>query len=80
MGLGTLPDIARELMAHGRAASTPVAVIERGTTARQRVILGTLSDIDRRIVEEEVESPSLVIVGEVVALRERLDWFARLRT
>lgn len=76
MGLGTLPDIARHLMLNGRAASTPVAVIERGTTAQQRVVLGTLDDIARRIVEERVESPSLIIVGEVVALKERLAWFA----
>ncbi len=76
MGLGTLPDIARHLMLNGRAASTPVAVIERGTTVQQRVVLGTLDDIARRIVEERVESPSLIIVGEVVALKERLAWFA----
>lgn len=75
MGLGTLPDIARQLMANGRAPATPVAVIERGTTTQQRVILGTLSDIHQRIVEEKVESPSLIIVGEVVALKERLAWF-----
>lgn len=76
MGLGTLPNIARHLVSNGRAASTPVAVIERGTTAQQRVILGTLDDIARRIEEEKVESPSLIIVGEVVALKERLEWFA----
>lgn len=77
MGLGTLPDIASQLMAHGRAASTPVAVVERGTTAQQRVILGTLEDIDKRIVEQQVESPSLIIVGEVVQLKEKLAWFER---
>lgn len=75
MGLGTLPDIARQLVAHGRAANTPVAVVERGTTAQQRVILGTLDDIDKRIVEQKVESPSLIIVGEVVQLKEKLAWF-----
>ena len=75
MGLGTLPDIAKQLVAHGRAAATPVAIIERGTTPQQRVILGTLNDIGRRIVDEQVESPSLAIVGEVVALKDRLAWF-----
>lgn len=75
MGLGTLPDIAKQLMAKGRAADTPVAVIERGTTPQQRVILGTLNDIDKRIVEEKAVSPSLIIVGEVVRLKKRLAWF-----
>ena len=77
MGLGALPDIASQLMEHGRAANTPVAVVERGTTAQQRVILGTLEDIDKRIVEQQVESPSLIIVGEVVQLKEKLAWFER---
>lgn len=76
MGLGTLPVIASQLVRNGRAAETPVAVIERGTTAQQRVILGTLDDIAKRIMDEQVESPSLIIVGEVVALKERLAWFA----
>ncbi|MGI6408988.1 MAG: siroheme synthase CysG [Thiopseudomonas sp.] len=76
MGLGTLPVIASQLVRNGRAAETPVAVIERGTTAQQRVILGTLDDIAKRIMDERVESPSLIIVGEVVALKERLAWFA----
>src|SRR5690554_674897 len=76
MGLGTLPVIASQLVRNGRAAETPVAVIERGTTAQQRVILGTLDDIAKRIMDEQVESPSLIIVGEVVELKERLAWFA----
>lgn len=76
MGLGTLPDIARQLVHNGRAADTPVAVIERGTTAQQRVVLGNLENIAARAQEQKVESPSLIIVGEVVALKERLEWFS----
>lgn len=76
MGLGTLPDIAKQLVHNGRAAETPVAVIERGTTAQQRVVLGNLENIAARVQEQKVESPSLIIVGEVVALKERLEWFS----
>src|SRR5690554_3922386 len=75
MGLGTLPDIAKQLMSHGRSPQTPVAVIERGTTAQQRVIVGCLADIAVKVVAEQVESPSLIIVGEVVALKQRLAWY-----
>lgn len=75
MGLGTLPDIAVQLQAHGRSADTPVAVIERGTMAQQRVITGSLSTIAERVREAALQTPSLIIVGEVVALRERLSWF-----
>jgi uroporphyrin-III C-methyltransferase/precorrin-2 dehydrogenase/sirohydrochlorin ferrochelatase len=76
MGLGTLPDIAKQLMAHGRSSETPVAVIERGTTPEQRVIVGCLADIAIKIIAEQVQSPSLIIVGEVVSLKERLSWFS----
>lgn len=75
MGLGTLPDIAVQLQAYGRSADTPVAVIERGTMAQQRVITGNLSTIAERVREAALQTPSLIIVGEVVALRERLSWF-----
>lgn len=75
MGLGTLPDIAKHLMSHGRSPETPVAVIENGTTAQQRVIIGCLADIAIKIIAEQVKSPSLIIVGEVVALKQRLSWF-----
>lgn len=75
MGLGTLPDIAAQLQAHGRSADTPVAVIERGTMAQQRVITGTLASIAGQVQDAALQSPSLIIVGEVVALRERLSWF-----
>lgn len=76
MGLGTLPDIAKQLISHGRSPDTPVAVIERGTTAQQRVIIGCLADIAIKVLAEQVQSPSLIIVGEVVALKQRLAWFA----
>lgn len=76
MGLGCLPQICTQLLAHGREADTPIALVENGTTAQQRVFTGTLATINQQVSEFAVQSPSLIIVGEVVALRERLNWFA----
>lgn len=75
MGLSGLPGICRALIAHGRSSGTPVAVIEKGTTARQRVIVGQLGTIDQEVERAGVGAPTLTIVGEVVALREKLRWF-----
>lgn len=76
MGLGCLPAICEQLMAYGRAAHTPIALIENGTTAQQRVFVGKLDTMVEQLSEVAVQSPSLIIVGEVVALREKLHWFA----
>lgn len=75
MGLVGLPTICRELVAHGRDAQTPAALVQQGTTAHQRVFCGTLADLPQRIAEERVQAPTLLIVGEVVSLRDRLAWF-----
>jgi uroporphyrin-III C-methyltransferase/precorrin-2 dehydrogenase/sirohydrochlorin ferrochelatase len=75
MGLVGLPMICEQLIAHGRAATTPAALIQQGTTQNQRVITGTLADLAARVAEHEVRAPTLVIVGEVVQLREKLAWF-----
>ncbi len=75
MGLGALPQISRQLIAHGQVPTMPVAVIENGTTERQRVLVGTLADIADGVKAQGFKSPSLIIVGEVVALREKLQWF-----
>lgn len=80
MGLGCLPEICQQLMAHGRAAQTPIALVENGTTAQQRVFAGTLATIHQQVSEFAVQSPSLIIVGEVVALRDKLNWFAGAQT
>jgi uroporphyrin-III C-methyltransferase / precorrin-2 dehydrogenase / sirohydrochlorin ferrochelatase len=76
MGLSGLPVLCRELIAHGMAAATPAALIEQGTTVHQRVITGTLEGLPGVVAEQEVHAPTLVIVGEVVRLREKLAWFA----
>lgn len=75
MGLVGLPTICRELIAHGRAANTPVALVQQGTTASQRVFTGTLADLPERIAAEQVQAPTLLIIGEVVSLRDKLAWF-----
>ena len=75
MGLGGLAEICTQLVAHGLSSTTPAAVVEQGTTLDQRVVAGTLADLDARVLEAELHSPCLIIVGEVVRLREQLAWF-----
>ena len=75
MGLVGLPSICEQLIKHGRGADTPAALIQQGTTVNQRVFTGTLADLPRLVAEHEVHAPTLVIVGEVVQLRENLAWF-----
>jgi uroporphyrin-III C-methyltransferase/precorrin-2 dehydrogenase/sirohydrochlorin ferrochelatase len=74
MGQGRLEHIARELIAHGRASDTPVALISKGTTAAQRVVECRLEEAGD--VARDLPAPLLVVIGEVVSLRERLDWLA----
>jgi uroporphyrin-III C-methyltransferase/precorrin-2 dehydrogenase/sirohydrochlorin ferrochelatase len=76
MGVRLLAASAAALVAGGRPGSTPVAIVERGWTPRQRTTVGTLADIATLAAEQAVESPAVVVVGEVVALRERLGPFS----
>ncbi len=75
MGLVGLPVICQQLIAHGRSADTPAALVQQGTTTNQRVFTGTLETLAQRIAQEQVQAPTLLIVGEVVQLREKLAWF-----
>jgi uroporphyrin-III C-methyltransferase len=79
MGLGALNEICTQLMAHGLPAGMPAAVVEKGTTLDQRVVTGTLSDLASRVAASGLESPCLIIVGEVVRLRESLAWYGPAR-
>jgi uroporphyrinogen III methyltransferase/synthase len=79
MGVRQLESIASRLVAGGRAASEPAAVVERGTLSDQRVVVGTLGTIAEVAASAAVRAPSLIVVGEVVSLRERLAWFAAVR-
>ncbi|PLR35014.1 uroporphyrinogen-III C-methyltransferase [Chimaeribacter californicus] len=73
MGLAQAPAIQQQLMAHGMAGTMPVALVENGTSVKQRVVSGELCHLAS--LAQQVSSPSLIIVGRVVALRERLNWF-----
>jgi uroporphyrin-III C-methyltransferase/precorrin-2 dehydrogenase/sirohydrochlorin ferrochelatase len=76
MGVRLLRDSAAALVASGRAATTPVAVVERGWTEQQRTTVGTLADIADLAEARDVQSPAVVVVGEVVALRATLGPFS----
>jgi len=75
MGVGNLSQIAEKLMSHGRSPDTPVAVIRRGTTAEQATWVGSLANIGRIAEERGIRPPAIIVVGEVVRLREELNWF-----
>lgn len=67
MGLGGLASICQQLVAHGRDAGTPVAIVSKGTTPEQQVLKGTLETITGLVARTQVQTPTLIIVGEVVA-------------
>ena len=73
MGVEHMSEIVQQLIAHGRPSDTPVAVIREGTTQNQFVVTGTLADIVEKA--EGIRPPAVLIVGEVVNLREQIDWF-----
>ncbi len=75
MGLGALPLLADGLIRHGLSEDWPVALIQDGTSEQQRVVTGTLSTIAAQAKAAELISPTLVIIGEVVRLRQQLSWY-----
>ena len=75
MGVAQLEALRAQLLAAGKPASTPVVVIENGTRGEQRVIVAALRDLDGLAQRHALQSPALLIVGEVAALAERLNWF-----
>ena len=77
MGVRALPRIAQQLVAGGRAADEPVAVVERGTLPGQRTLLATLGDVAARAAAERIQAPAITIVGPVAALHEQLAWLER---
>ena len=74
MGLHGAPTLCREMVAHGLPASTPVALVEQGTTPQQRVFTATLDSLVDVIKNEDIKPPTLIIVGEVVKLHDKLKW------
>ncbi|MEA1958406.1 MAG: uroporphyrinogen-III C-methyltransferase [Chloroflexota bacterium] len=75
MGMGNLSTIVDELIDGGKPADTPVALIREGTTPRQRTIVGTLATIVELAAREGFEPPAAIVVGDVVNLREKINWF-----
>lgn len=75
MGLDNVGHICRSLKAHGRAETTPAALIEKGTTSVQRVLIGDLNSLPDIVENNEVHAPTLIIVGEVVELHDKLNWY-----
>lgn len=74
MGLVGLEHICQQLIAHGQRPDMPVALVSKGTTPEQKVVVGTLSNIASKIAEYQIHAPTLTIIGEVVSLREQLQW------
>ncbi|MBL8483129.1 MAG: uroporphyrinogen-III C-methyltransferase [Rhodocyclaceae bacterium] len=75
MGVGALALICAQLIAHGRAPATPAALVENATTPRQRTLAATLATLPDCARAAGARAPALLIVGEVIALREQLAWF-----
>lgn len=74
MGLVGLEKICQKLIEHGQRADMPVALISKGTTPEQKVVIGTLADIADKVVEHHIQAPTLTIIGDVVLLHEKLNW------
>ena len=74
MGLVGLEKICAKLIEHGQRPNMPVALISKGTTPEQQVVVGTLVDIASKVEEHQIQAPTLTIIGEVVRLREQLQW------
>jgi uroporphyrinogen III methyltransferase/synthase len=78
MGLENLGDIVNNLVENGKPKDTPCGVIMRGTTAKQKKVIGTLENIEELVKANNLKSPSIIVVGKVVTLSDKLNWFERL--
>lgn len=77
MGMANLEFIAGQLLAHGRSPDTPAAVIQWGTLPEQKTLVAPLKEIASRAKEAGLANPAVIVVGEVVSLREKLSWWER---
>jgi uroporphyrinogen III methyltransferase/synthase len=75
MGMGNIEKIVTEIISGGKSPDTPIALVQHGTTPRQRTVVGTLATIVKRVERAGLKPPVVIVVGNVVALRERLAWF-----
>jgi uroporphyrinogen III methyltransferase / synthase len=77
MGISNLPYISKNLIKHGKPADTPVILIQWGTFSRQQTLEGTLSNIAAKAKEVNFTNPAITLVGDIVSLREKLNWFEK---
>ncbi|MED4454691.1 uroporphyrinogen-III C-methyltransferase [Metabacillus fastidiosus] len=77
MGVGNLSHICHMLIKHGRNSETPAALIQWGTTTKQKTVTGTLETIEAIAQAENITHPAIVLVGDVVQLREKINWFEK---
>ena len=77
MGIGAVTEICRQMMAHGLPSMTPAAVVRNGTLPTQHTLLATLGTLPHRIAEAGIKPPALIVVGSVVGLHEKLNWFEK---
>ncbi|GAA6133405.1 siroheme synthase CysG [Oceaniserpentilla sp. 4NH20-0058] len=79
MGLMGLPVICKKLIENGMPKETPIALVQQGTTPNQKVIIATLDTMVETLKTQEVSAPTLIIVGEVVSLHDKLKWFSPIK-
>jgi uroporphyrin-III C-methyltransferase/precorrin-2 dehydrogenase/sirohydrochlorin ferrochelatase len=75
MGLVGVRVICEELVKHGMPAETPISLVQKGTTQDQKIYIGTLASMPGIVDESDIKPPTLIIVGDVVRLHEKLNWF-----
>lgn len=78
MGMGNLPYICEQLINNGKKVTTPAAVIEWGTTTKQRTVTGSLANIHELAEKEGINHPAIFLVGEVIQVRDKTKWFEKL--
>jgi uroporphyrin-III C-methyltransferase/precorrin-2 dehydrogenase/sirohydrochlorin ferrochelatase len=80
MGLHSIDELGRQLVAHGMEKETPVALVQQGTTHNQRVFIETLGSLPGLVDREEIKPPTIIVIGEVVSLSDKLKWFGEDRS
>jgi uroporphyrin-III C-methyltransferase len=77
MGVSNLPTITNHLIQNGKSPQTPIALIHWGTLSEQRTVIGTLETIEARVREVSISNPSMIVIGEVVRLHDKLNWYEK---
>jgi siroheme synthase len=75
MGLEQLNDITRKLIGAGLTRNAKIAVIENATSNKQKVVIGNLDNIEKKVKQKKVHSPAIIIVGKVVGIQNKINWF-----